>query len=508
MNRKLDKFGYDPQDNLTPFLPTVLASIITLSMTVITTILVYPASNTAFLITYAVFGCTYLGLSHWIYNTSPNKTIFGWVNASIAGIALGVLTYHLPKEHLYLIYSMVFMAILSISAISGRGPAYLLVAITAAFHIVNIIENAMSINEWVVQAGLTIAVIVAVETTQQLINISRGQLNRLQIVNKVSKQMISTLDTKELINLLDMELKNILNADTYFIGIQKNDRLHMELFYDDGEYFNGVDFDLGGSLSKWVIENEQSLFLPDLRNTVKLEGVTITLAGKTRTSLSWMGVPMKGSHVSGLMTIASYRPNAFNRSDLELLSNIAQLVTLALDNSYHHAQVKEQASLDSLTQVYNHGYFIKTLHTQAETCLTQNQQLSLIMLDIDYFKQYNDSFGHLVGDEVLATLCETIRGHIKHGDTVGRWGGEEFAISLPNTGAEQALQVAERIRASLADSKFKGNHMPFAVPTISMGIAVFPVETDSVTKLIDLADRRLYIAKERGRNQIEPATAI
>jgi diguanylate cyclase (GGDEF)-like protein len=137
-----------------------------------------------------------------------------------------------------------------------------------------------------------------------------------------------------------------------------------------------------------------------------------------------------------------------------------------------------------------------------------NQQLSVIMLDIDFFKQYNDAYGHLAGDEILTKLCDTIRCHIKRADAVGRWGGEEFAISLPNTSGAQAMQVADRIRETMAGMNLQGqNQETIPVPTVSQGIAVFPSEADEIFKLIDLADHRLYIAKERGRNQIEPAVS-
>ena len=127
------------------------------------------------------------------------------------------------------------------------------------------------------------------------------------------------------------------------------------------------------------------------------------------------------------------------------------------------------------------------------------------MLDIDHFKQYNDSYGHLVGDEVLTTLCATMKQHIKSTDIVGRWGGEEFVISLPNAGGEQAEQIARRIRDTMQTLKLRlDNERTIPVPTISQGVAIFPQEAGTIMELIDLADRRLYVAKERGRNQIEP----
>jgi diguanylate cyclase (GGDEF)-like protein len=235
-----------------------------------------------------------------------------------------------------------------------------------------------------------------------------------------------------------------------------------------------------------------------------LEDVEIITVGKNKPTHSWLGVPMRGSHVNGFMAISSYRPNAFDRSDMELLENIAQRAAFALDNTYHHALVERQAQLDSLTEVYNHGHFIKIMQEQAQACQEQNQPLSLIMLDIDYFKQYNDTFGHLLGDEVLISLCNVIRQHVKTTDTVGRWGGEEFCISLPNANKEQAVQVAQRIRESMASLKVRNTEqLTIPVPTVSQGIAVFPAETDDITRLIDLADKRLYVAKKRGRDQIE-----
>jgi len=227
--------------------------------------------------------------------------------------------------------------------------------------------------------------------------------------------------------------------------------------------------------------------------------------GKEKASLAWIGVPLKASNIMGIMAMASYRPNAFDLGDLELLSSLAQHVTLALDNSVRHAQVEEQARLDSLTGVYNHGYFLKKLAEQAETSSHAGNPLSLIMLDIDFFKQYNDTYGHLIGDQILTSLCTIIKRHIKQADAVGRWGGEEFIISLPNATGEQAWQVAKRIGDSMAEIRMEDReHRTVPVPTISQGIAVFPPEAGEIFRLIDLADRRLYVAKERGRNQIEP----
>jgi len=316
---------------------------------------------------------------------------------------------------------------------------------------------------------------------------------------------MQSLDTEQVLSLLNATILDTLVADTYFIGLLKGDQIQLDLFYDDGEYYNGIKVPIEGTLSSWVINNQKELFLPDLREEVNLAGVEMMVVGKEKTSMSWIGVPLKSVNITGVMALASYKPNTFDLADLELLSSLAQHVTLALDNTIRHAQVEEQARLDSLTGVYNHGYFLKRLAEQAEESSISKTPLSLIMLDIDYFKQYNDTYGHLVGDRILSSLCMAIKQHIKQGDAVGRWGGEEFIISLPNATGEQAMQVAKRISETMAKLQVEDrDHRSIPVPTVSQGIAIFPMEADEIYRLIDLADRQLYVAKERGRNQIEP----
>jgi diguanylate cyclase (GGDEF)-like protein len=205
------------------------------------------------------------------------------------------------------------------------------------------------------------------------------------------------------------------------------------------------------------------------------------------------------------MVLASYTANSFDRADLELLASLGQHVTLALENTIQHAQVEKQARLDSLTGVYNHGYFLKQLEERAIEANTSNTPLSLIMLDIDYFKQYNDTHGHLAGDRILEALCTAVKHNIKQNDAVGRWGGEEFVISLPGADGKQAVQIAKRISQTLMNLRVEDiDQKTVPIPTISQGVATYPGEADEIYHLIDIADRRLYVAKERGRNQIEP----
>jgi diguanylate cyclase (GGDEF)-like protein len=507
MVHRTREFGSTPQENLFSILPVATAGILAMGASILAVGYSATADEETIrsaLILLGVLAVLSISFHSLLIRGSIDRNRFAWANSALTSCALGLMSLFIPRDLSHILFTLMFIAALTTSLIASRGPAFLMIFSVAAIHIAIHLNEEIPLYNWITYISLSITAVMMVETVQQLRNIARRQINRLEIINDFSRQIVYTLETSQLLSLLNATLQNALEADTYYIGIVDGADLHMQLFYDDGEYYNDLRVKREGILPNWVIVNQRPLFLSDLRETMQLEGVKYPLIGKQKSSLSWIGVPMRGTHVDGVMVISSYRANAFDKGDLELLLNISQPAVLALDNTYHHALVQREARLDSLTRVFNHGFFIQALHERGEECRALKQPLGLIMLDIDYFKKYNDRFGHLIGDEILVRLCEIIRNNIKQADVVGRWGGEEFAIALPNTNREQALQIAQRIREMLASLNLKHQReISFPIPTVSQGIAIYPDDVRDITKLIDVADKRLYIAKERGRDQIE-----
>ncbi len=500
--------GFTPQEHRISALPSAIASMAVIAVTVFNGSVIWPQSrlNSILLLMVGSLGLIYLFIFDLFLIPSPNfKPALSWFNALAVSSGMALLTFLTTTRFDLYIAVLIILATITSSIISDRGPSYLIIFLSTVLILGIRYQYLASMQELIFHLSIVIISGIVVETVRQLKNLSRDRIRKLETITEFSRQIGSTLETKQVFNLLNAAIQSAVEADTYFVGIREGDELRLELIFDDGEYYENQRVKLEGSLSGWVVENQRSLFLPDLRREVTLPKVRLVLVGKHKTSLSWMGVPMRGRSVDGIIAIGSYRPNDFDRADLELLSNLAQHGALALDNTYRHAQVELQAQLDSLTGVYNHGSFLKILGEQADQSRKEQTPLGLIMLDIDYFKHFNDTYGHLVGDEILTSLCKAIKQHVKSTDAVGRWGGEEFAISLPNANAEQSQVIAGRIRETLA-SVVLGNPDKETIkpPTISQGIAIFPGEAEDVIKLIDLADRRLYIAKSRGRNQIEP----
>jgi diguanylate cyclase (GGDEF)-like protein/PAS domain S-box-containing protein len=164
--------------------------------------------------------------------------------------------------------------------------------------------------------------------------------------------------------------------------------------------------------------------------------------------------------------------------------------------------LERQAHIDYLTGVSNRRYFMEQAELELRRSIRYNNSLSILMMDIDFFKSINDSHGHKVGDTVLKKLAEVCNETLREADIVGRLGGEEFAILLPETGAPEAVEAAERLRIAIANAKIPlESGLPIHV-TISMGIASLASKDDNTDVLLNLADKALYEAKESGRNKV------
>ncbi|GAB4479436.1 MAG: hypothetical protein Kow0088_20330 [Anaerolineales bacterium] len=329
---------------------------------------------------------------------------------------------------------------------------------------------------------------------------------RLEVLNRIAAVIGSTIEMEVLLQELYQLLIQVIPADTYYVGIVdwQNKLIQLKLLFDAGELFEGVTLPLDQGLASYVVTQRKPLLIRNLLAEMESLPVKPLIVGKEQISASWLGVPFgKQDHTQGILAVASYTANAFDEEDLQLLTNVAQQTALAFDNARHHADVEEQARRDSLTGAYNHGYFLATLRQAIHASLANRQPMSLIMLDIDYFKEYNDRYGHTVGDEVLRLIVQVIRNQVKSRDVIGRWGGEEFGLILEGATLENAVQVAQRIRSALMQAHLtssQGRAIPS--PTISQGIATLPDHAKSAEELVEKADQALYLAKNAGRDQI------
>jgi len=511
MNKRtglLARLTVDEQRLLT--LPPMLAAIIVVLMMLQPCVSPDPERTDCSLrMSFGVVGLLYILLL--FYGMLPLAQRYPWVHWIIVllnGAGTAFLPIVVDDEWAYPVSFIAIISMVIVSALlTGRGPTYLLISTNTALSYIWL-GASLGVDwlNWVGFASAPVMAVVVTETIMRLRTVINKQLGRLETINSIAHRIAGSIEPEQVVSIINTAIRDHLVADSYFIGLLRDGKLRLDVFYDGGEFFPPIELPLDGSLSGWVITHRQSLMMSDVPNESKNLGIPVQLVGKSQQSLSWMGTPMEvGGNILGIIAMASYKKDAFDRADLELLESVAQQSALVIDNAYHHAEVEDQSHRDSLTQVYNHGYFLTLLNEFVAYAKTNNTPISLIMLDIDYFKRYNDNYGHLVGDKVLIQVVETIRQNIRSTDMIGRWGGEEFAIMLLEAQGPQVYQVAERIRQTLSIIRLTNQEeQVIPAPTVSQGIAVCPYEVDDVQALVHLADQRLYVAKGRGRNQVEP----
>ncbi len=175
----------------------------------------------------------------------------------------------------------------------------------------------------------------------------------------------------------------------------------------------------------------------------------------------------------------------------------------------HIDYLKNLANIDGLTGLYNHRYFYERLNILTQECKKNGSFLSLLFIDIDYFKYFNDVNGHQKGDDALIVLADMFRSLVRENDVAARYGGEEFAVILPDTPEEQALEIAENLRRAVQEHVFSGQeYLPNRNLTISVGVSVFPTKAKTEDEIIRYADEALYRAKSFRKNRVESYSSI
>jgi diguanylate cyclase (GGDEF)-like protein len=254
----------------------------------------------------------------------------------------------------------------------------------------------------------------------------------------------------------------------------------------------------------------------NLFSLVVLEGMPLHLTKETITNYSndaiiellktdeMVIVPLKAKDkVNGIIIADNFiTQKPITKDDLRMLIMLSNQAGLAIENSQLYEKTLTSAHMDSLTEVWNHGYFQHLLSMEMERARATANPISLVMLDIDDFKIYNDTLGHQDGDRILKDMASLLKNQSRKMDFVCRYGGEEFALILPYTDNQEAFMIAERLREHIAKYPFlRSDSQLNKNITVSMGIATFPENGTTPADLIAYSDKALYTAKNMGKNR-------
>jgi len=353
------------------------------------------------------------------------------------------------------------------------------------------------------------------EKKEEVINVLKNDLNQsaydiVHLENRLERFIsLSVITEKFSSTLNEEEIEKIIVNSSYEI-FKKSDRVllyrvdperqEIMLVYSkkvsDLPYIRQKKGDL---FDRWVFWKKQPLLVEDTQKDFRFAaGLDIIDAGLR----SIISVPlMSGEKVLGMLRMDSSHTAHYTQEDIRFLDMIGGLASVALDNAMLYKRLIDLAITDSLTGTYVHKYFIEKIENEITRAAKTNGYFSVVIMDIDYFKEYNDKYGHIAGDIVLRHIASLLKKLSSGGDIVARYGGEEFAVLLLNKDMKQAEEFCETIRKTVEKSPIILRRQETFV-TVSIGISVYKADGEHVDDLVRVADRRLYKAKSKGKNRV------
>lgn len=324
----------------------------------------------------------------------------------------------------------------------------------------------------------------------------------LSVSFTIAQSLISTLDLDDVLNrILEVIRKNFGYENCAILLVdKKTNELYIRASRGYPEYLSKkmrLDINKKQGVTSYVAATGKPYYAPDVRK------VPFYVLGK-RTIRSEAAVPMiLRNEVIGVLDIESEKLNAFSERDLRMFTVFASQAAIAIENARLYNETKALSLTDSLTNIANRRHFDLILENELKRGRGYSRAVSLAMIDLDHFKQFNDKYGHPAGDKLLIAVAERIKRTVRDTDLVARYGGEEFVIIFPETPGGSAYKVCERVRTAIENFQINLDKYGKVGTTISIGVATYPQSAQSAQELIQKADLALYRAKKLGRNRVE-----
>lgn len=329
----------------------------------------------------------------------------------------------------------------------------------------------------------------------RLYSLERQRARQLQAINAIAQQSTAVMELEDLLARACSVIQQAFQVSHVSLCLREDDHLVMRAHHGalTPNFPEGGRFPASQRPWSEVIATGGTIIERDMTGEADSPRLF-------RECGSRMSIPLISfGQTHGVLTLHSSQRNAFRESELQPLESVADICANSIQNAHYVQRVKQLAYLDGLTGIFNRRFFELRIMEEIERARRYGTGMAVIMADIDQFKQLNDEFGHLLGDEVLRQVSSLFHQQLRKIDVVCRYGGEEFAILLTQTNCPQAMVIAEKLRKMVAEWQFPG--VPRTV-TISAGVAAFPAYGKTRDEMIRAADSGLYAAKQAGRNRV------
>jgi diguanylate cyclase (GGDEF)-like protein len=332
----------------------------------------------------------------------------------------------------------------------------------------------------------------------------KRQSQELNIFHDVAKALTSSLDVDSILQTIMEKMAEYFRPDTW--SLLMVDEEHNELYFaiavgDAAEALKDVRLKVGEGIAGWVAKNGEQLIVPDVytdpRFAKRIDEVT---QWETRSIIC---MPLNSKHrVLGVIQLVNVDMKGFSDQEIFFLHALCDYAAIAIENSRAVQKIQELTITDDCTGLYNARHLYKTLETEVYRSSRFGYEFSVLFIDLDHFKQVNDTHGHLIGSKLLAEIGYLIKAQLRLIDYAFRYGGDEFVVLLPQTGKDQALYVAKRLRDALRVSNFCKEEGLNLNVRASIGLATYPHDAKSPHDVIRQADEMMYLVKNTSRDNI------
>lgn len=321
----------------------------------------------------------------------------------------------------------------------------------------------------------------------------------LEVISKLTRIILSDISIDNVYEEFSKELKKAVSFDRLSIAIIEGENIRYfalsEVIKTDRT--PGRTYLLKDSNTGWVAKHKKTLIQEDLAKQRLFPIDEIKFKDGIRSSIH---VPLfyKGE-VFGTLNLSSFRPKTYGEWERELLELLSTQIAGAIMNAHLYENLKHESRYDALTGVFNRRYFNERLDEEINRRSRHGGVFSLALCDLDFFKKYNDSHGHVAGDMLLSEIGRLLKNSIRSNDLIFRYGGDEFIVLLPDTDSDGAIAVVERVRKNV-EEEMKIRKIPL---TCSFGIASWPKDGVRGSEILEAADTAAFLAKQRGGNQCQ-----
>jgi len=336
----------------------------------------------------------------------------------------------------------------------------------------------------------------------------RREAGEVAVFQELGKALTSSLQLDQVLRTIMEKIDEFLRPDNWSLLLL--DEAKQELYFElavgkASQALKDVRVKMGQGIAGWVAQHGEVVIVPDTAKDTRFFGKVDEKTKMETRSIVAVPVKFRETCLGVIELINCVGPEGFDPKDLKLLEALSDFAAIALENARHVKRIHELTIKDDCTSLYNARHMGFILDTEIYRSQRYNYEFSIVFIDLDHFKQVNDTHGHLVGSRLLAEIGEALKTNCRLIDFEFRYGGDEFVILLPQTSKENAINVAKRLHRLIRETVWLSSEGLNTHITPSVGVAAYPMDSKTKEGLLHLADEAMYLVKNTNRDSVAAA---